>query len=52
MKYSGLGYPDEQPKMANQAKKVKCWRNNKAQHFVPKRPLSKILYFEKYGNRC
>lgn len=46
-----LGYPAEEPVVVDNEKEIKYWRNEAGKHFVPKRPLEKILYLNRYGNR-
>ncbi|MDP8233226.1 MAG: nitroreductase family protein [Candidatus Saelkia tenebricola] len=46
-----LGYPKETPKTIETDKKTKYYQDKKGIHYVPKRPLEKILYFNKYGKK-
>ncbi|OQX83733.1 MAG: hypothetical protein B6D53_01695 [Candidatus Omnitrophica bacterium 4484_49] len=45
-----LGYPKESPRKVEQDN-VKYWRDGKGRHYVPKRPLNTILFYNSYGNK-
>lgn len=45
-----LGYPKEHPRKV-ESDSVRYWRDENNKHYVPKRPLSSILFYKSYGNR-
>lgn len=45
-----LGYPKEHPRKIDRDE-VKYWRDTTGRHFVPKRPLETILFYNSYGSR-
>jgi len=44
-----LGYPAEEPLIEETGETVRYWRDDKDVHHVPKRPLSKIAFLNRYG---
>ncbi|HDL10241.1 MAG TPA: nitroreductase [Candidatus Omnitrophica bacterium] len=45
-----LGYPKEHPRKV-ESDSTRYWRDKNNKHYVPKRPLSSILFYNSYGNR-
>ena len=39
-----LGYPNETPTAVDRSDTVRYWRDEQGHHFVPKRPLSEIMF--------
>lgn len=42
-----LGYPDEEPVAVDRSDTIRYWRDEQGRHYVPKRPLKEVMFFNR-----